>query len=61
MCGAGKIYIVNCGGIKVKSGWGKMCGACWLFLSLGLFIKSIKRVKMDQKFYFNVRGINASI
>jgi len=60
MCGAGKIYIVNCGPLmwkKMKSGWGKMCGACWLFLSLELFLKSMKRVKM----IFNVGGVNGSI
>ena len=35
----------------------KNCGTCWLCLSLGLFLKSIRRVKM----IFNVGGVNGSI
>ena len=41
----------------MKSGRDKNCGTCWLCLSLGLFLKSIKRVKM----IFNVGGVNGSI
>ena len=43
--------------VRRTSGRDKKWGACWLFLRLGLFLKSIKRVKM----IFNVGGVNGSI